>query len=50
MFTLARGGYDNHRCHDKKTRIGNVTEDVNDVMPGSDGQRILGDFCKKAVS
>ena len=26
------------------------TGDVNDVMPGSDGLRILGDFWKKAVS
>ena len=28
----------------KKNRIGNKTGDVNDVMPGSDGQRILGGF------
>ena len=27
-----------------KPRIGNVTGDVNDVMPGSDGLKILGDF------
>ena len=27
-----------------------MTRDVNDVMPGSDGLRILGDFWKKAVS
>ena len=28
----------------------NVTGDVNDAMPGSDGLRILGDFWKKGVS
>ena len=33
-----------------KPRIVNGTGDVNDVMPGSDGLRILGDFWKKAVS
>ena len=27
-----------------------MTGDGNDVMPGSDGLRILGDFWKKAVS
>ena len=27
-----------------KTQIGNGTGDVNDVIPGSDGLRILGDF------
>ena len=32
-----------------KTRIENVTGDVNDVMPVSDGLRILGDFWKKEL-
>ena len=31
----------------KKNRVGNMTGDVNDVMPGSDGLRILGYFWKK---
>ena len=33
-----------------KKRIENGTGDVNDIMPGSDGLRILGDFWKKAIS
>ena len=35
MFTRARGGCDNQRCHNKKKQIGNGTVDMNDVMPGS---------------
>ena len=49
MFTLAQGGCDSHRCHNKKPRIGNRTEDVNDVMPENDGLRFLG-ILKKAES
>ena len=48
MFTRVRGGCDNHRCH-KKKQIENMTGDVNDVLPGSDGLRIFG-FKKKTVS
>ena len=48
VFTLARGGCENHRYHNIKPRIGNKTGDFNDIMPGSDG---LGLLCilKKAV-
>ena len=49
VFTFAWGGCDNHRCHNKRNQIGNVTGDVNDVMPGSDGLGFLG-ILKKAVS
>ena len=41
------GGGDNHRCYNKKPRIGNRTGCMNDVMLRSDGLRILGDFWKK---
>ena len=36
VFTLARGGYDNHKCHNKNPRW-QMRLDVIDVMPGSDG-------------
>ena len=36
VFTRTRGGCDNQRCQNK-----NGIVDVNDVMPGSDGLRIL---------
>ena len=41
VFTHARGGCDNHRCHNKKPRIGFGTGDVNDVMARSDGLGFL---------
>ena len=47
VFTRVQGGCDNHRCHNKKPRWENRTGDVNDVVPGSDGLRIL-EFEKKS--
>ena len=41
VFTRAGGWCNNHRCHNKKTQIENVTGDVNDVMAGSDGLGLL---------
>ena len=39
MFTLARGGCDNHICHNKKNPDGKW--DVDYVMLGSEGLRFL---------
>ncbi len=43
VFTLARGGCGNHKCH------GRWDWGVNDVMPESDGREIFGDFLKKQL-
>ena len=49
VFTLARGGCNNHRCHNK-TPDGKWDWGVNNVMPGSDGLGFLVILKKKAVS
>ena len=49
VLTLARGGCDNDRCHNKKKTDRKWDGDVNDVMSGSDVLGILV-IKKKAVS
>ena len=47
VFTLMRGGCDNHKCHNKNIRW-KWDWGVNDVMPGSDGLGILVIFEKSS--